>query len=89
MTQFLIILDKETGGFKGTTKLSVPLNFEEFQRLCYSHNDEKLLLVTEKEEPLLWQLCRKIDNLQSRLNRNTDLDYFISELKDLIDRYEE
>lgn len=92
-TSYAISLDKESGGFKKVIKLPHTIEPDEieeyFERLCIRYPQDKLVLVAEDRKSLLWLLCRRNEDLQNELRRKTDLDDFIDELKDLIDRYEE
>ena len=93
MTNYVIFLDKESGGLKEVIKLPrtiEPDKIEEyFERMCIKYNQDKLVLVAEDRKSLLWLLCKRNAELNNQLQQKTDLDYFINELKDLIDRYEE
>lgn len=93
MENYVIFLDKESGGFKEVIKLPRTIEPDEiegyFERMCIKYNQDKLVLVTEDKKNLLWLLCRTNNYLQDQLLRKTDLDGFIDELKDLIDRYED
>lgn len=92
-TSYVIFLDKASGGFKKVIKLPRTIEPDEieayFERMCSKYPQDKLVLVAEDKKSLLWLLCRINDDLQVQLQRKTDLDYFINELKYLIDRYEE
>lgn len=85
MTTFLIVLNEDGQ----VQRVLAPANDEELDRLCLVHMKKNMILVTEKTEPILLQLCQIIDGLRDQLSRKTDFDYLMDELKSLIFRFEE